>query len=235
MRRFLRTVPLVAAGALLLAQGALAAAPVLSLVTVGKDRHPAVQFSAPKADSVTIYFATKPDRATDGSFLRENIDTMDFLTTDEVQAGRWTYERQLDPGTYYVMLNVSPDFDVCYVFGSGTYDPSCADGYSNLVQLTVPTPPIRYTASVSVLRYAGTAALVLKASPLGVTLPYRVCYRNKAKRTACVTGSLRGYSWDSLATDSVSVGVRNLPLTTTFTWYVGAKAVASKRVRVPRS
>lgn len=44
-------------------------------------------FSAPGADSATIYLATEPDRATDGGFLQENIKDLDFLTTDEIQGG----------------------------------------------------------------------------------------------------------------------------------------------------
>lgn len=221
--------------ALAFAGSALANPPVLSSVTVSPDRHPSAQFSAPKADSVTVYFASKPDRATDGSFLSENVVTTDYLTTDEIQAGHWTYEDQLDPGTYFVMLNARPNFDACYIFDSGNYDPSCANGYSNVVQLTVPTPPIRYSASVSVLRYIGEADLNLKATPMGVKQAYRVCYANKAKRRVCLSGTLDGYSWGSAATDEISVSTRTLAPITTFTWYVGATAVATKRVRVPRS
>lgn len=42
----------------------LAQPPVLSSVTVSAERHPSAGFSAPKASDVTIYIASKPDRAT---------------------------------------------------------------------------------------------------------------------------------------------------------------------------
>ena len=158
-------------------------------MTVSADRHPSAPFAAPKADDVEIYFASKSDRASDGSFFQENIVALDILTTDEIQAGSWTYSNQLDPGTYYVMIHASPNFDLCYVDSTGTYDPSCADGYSNVVKLTVPVPPIRYRARVSVLRYAREAFLTLKATPLGVNKAYRVCYRDSAKKKRCVRGS----------------------------------------------
>lgn len=220
------------AAALVFVSSASAQPPVLSSVTVSADRHPSAQFSAPKASDATIYFASKPDRGTDGAFYSENIVAVDFLTTDAIQAGSWTYSDQLDPGTYYVMLNADPDFDLCYDSNTGTYDPSCADGYSNVVMLTVPTPQIRYTAGVTVYRYSKEANLRLKATPLGVKQHYRVCYVTKAKRKRCVSGTLDGYSWDSPGTDYLSVSTRKLATRTTFTWYVGSRAVAKKRVKV---
>jgi hypothetical protein len=222
----------VIAVSLVLAGDSLASLPVLSSVTVSADRHPSATFAAPKADDVTIYFASKADRASDGSFFQENIVASDFLTTSEIQAGTWTYSDQLDPGTYYTMVNASPNFDLCYIPSSGTYDPSCADGYSNVVTLTVPVPRIRYSARVSVLRYVRVAYLGLKATPFGIAKPYRVCYRDRAKKKRCVRGKLDGYSWDSAASDEVSLRTSKLPAWTTFTWYVGSRAVAKKRVRV---
>jgi hypothetical protein len=114
----------------------------------------------------------------------------------------------------------------------GDADDTGADGYSNIVKLTVPVPPIRYRARVSVLRYVREAFLTLQATPLGVSKPYRVCYRDSAKKKHCVRGNLGGYSWDSSASDEVSVRTRKLPAWTTFTWYVGSRSVAKKRVRV---
>jgi hypothetical protein len=79
--------------------GALAQPPILSSVTVSADRHPSAHFSTPKASDVTIYFASKPDRGTDGSFFQENIVALDFLTTSEIQTGSWTgSDQRLDPG-----------------------------------------------------------------------------------------------------------------------------------------
>gem|GEM_PF-2947805 len=233
VRRLLAFLPFVAA--LVFAGSALASPPVLSSVTVSADRHPSALFSAPRADDVEIYFASKPDQGTDGSFYDENVVTQDDLTNDEIQAGRWTYEDQLDPGTYYVMLHASPSFDACYVDSTGGYDPSCADGYSNIVKLRVPVPPIRYTASASVLRYIGEVNLNVKATPLGVDQAYRVCYLNAAKKKRCVSGTLDGYSWDASGTDELTVSTKSLAPTTTFTWYVGSRAVATKRVKTPHS
>lgn len=229
MRCVLALVALVLA--LAIAESASAQPPVLSSVTVSSDRHPSARFSAPKAGDATIYFASKPDRGSDGSFFQENIADVDFLTSDEIQSGSWVSSDQLDPGTYYVMLNADPDFDQCWDDNTGTYDPSCADGYSSVVTLTVPVPHIRYTASVSVLRFLKEADLQLKATPLGVNQHYRVCYPTRAKKR-CVSGTLDGFSWDSAGSDELSVSTRKLSAQTTFTWYVGSKAVAKKRVRV---
>jgi hypothetical protein len=216
--------------ALAFASSALAVPPTLS--TVGhQDRHPAATFSAPRADSVAIYLASKPDRATDGSFLQENIESVDLLTDSEIQSGRWVSERQIDPGTYWVMLRASPDFGSCYISGGG-YDPACAQGYSELATLVVPKPAVRYRASVMAFRFSGTASLQLVATPLGEDLPYRVCYRLKTKKTRCLAGKVDGYSWDASATDTLTVTTRNLPVFTTFAWYVQGKQVASKRIRV---
>ena len=137
-----------------LALGAVALGVPPTLTSVGaQDRHPTATFSAPRADFATIYLATKPDRATDGSFLSENIETLDILADAEIQAGRWLDDSQVDPGTYYVMMRASPDFDACYRDDLGGYDPACADGYSPVAPLTVPRPVSRYIASASVLRY----------------------------------------------------------------------------------
>jgi hypothetical protein len=66
--------------------GALAVPPTLRAVGQ-ENRHPTASFSAPRADTGTIYIATKPDRATDGSFLDENVKTLDSLTDSELQGG----------------------------------------------------------------------------------------------------------------------------------------------------
>jgi hypothetical protein len=124
--------------ALALIGSASAAAPTLKSVTV-VNRHPSATFSAPKAAAATMYVATKPDRAADGSFVAENVVTADELTGPEIRSGTWTSKSQVHPGTYYVMLSATPDFHACYVYGrSGQYRPSCADGYSNVMPLTVP-------------------------------------------------------------------------------------------------
>ncbi len=120
----------------------------------------------------------------------------------------------------------------CYISGTGTFDPACADGFSNVLTLVVPKPAIRYAAQVTVYRYLGQVSLRLTATPLGERLPYRVCYRLKSRAARCLAGVLDGYSWNASADDTLTVTKRNLASITTFTWYVGAQKVSSKRVRV---
>jgi hypothetical protein len=183
-----------------------------------------------KADDLSIRFSTKPDRATDGSFLSENSAGGDFVTDSELQSGRWMYESQLDPGTYWVMLHTSPDFDACYISG-GSYDPSCANGYSEIAKLTIPEPAVRYTVTSYSWRFSRKVDVTLRASPLGVDRAYRVCYRTASKVRRCLNGRLDGYRWDSAATDELSVNTRPLGPRTLFQWYVGSKLVAQKTVR----
>jgi hypothetical protein len=212
---------------------ALAVPPFVGAVSQ-QDRHPSASFSVPRADFATIYLATKPDRATDGSFLQENIKTADLLTDSEIQSGRWSDENQIDPGNYWVMLWASPDFNACYISAPGpaTFDPACADGFSNVLTLVVPKPAVRYAARVTTYRYLPEVSLRLIARPLGERVPYRVCYRMKNGAARCVSGALDGYDWNSSADDTLSVSTRNLPRITTFTWYVSGRKVVSKRVRV---
>ena len=212
-----------------------------TLRTVGQqDRHPVAIFDAPHADDATIFLATQPDRATDGRFLDENIKALDFLTDSEIQTGRWVGESQLDPGNYWVMLLASPDFNSCYIIDTGEYDPACANGFSNVVTLTIQEPAIRYRASVTVYRYLGQASLRLIATPLGEKRPYRVCYRLSSGRRRCLIRSLAGYDWNSSAEGRLTISTRSLPRFATFSWYVGGfptglgpvKLVATKRVRI---
>lgn len=220
-----------ALAALAVPSAALAVPPTLGAVSQ-QDRHPSASFSAPRADFASIYLATKPDRATDGSFLQENIKELDSLTDSEIQSGRWVDENQIDPGTYWVILRVSPDFGACYLYDSGGFDPTCADGFSNVLTLTVPKPAIRYSARVRAYRYLREASLELTATPLGERLPYRACYRPRNRSSRCLNGALDGYSWNASADDSLTVSTRNLPNIATFTWYVGGSKVAARRVRV---
>lgn len=227
---FVRKLPLATVIVLVLAAPASAVAPTLSVSAA--DRRPQATFSTPFADSATIYFASKPDRATDGQFFTENVETLDSVTDDELAAGRWVSESRLDPGRYYVMLRASPDFDRCYLFDSGGYDPACADGYSNVATLTVPKPVSRYTASAQVLRFVGVVHASLRATQLGEKRAYRVCYLSTARKQRCTGGTLTGYSWDAAASDTLSLSTRFMPTLTTLTWWVGARKVATKAVRV---
>jgi hypothetical protein len=45
---------------------------------------------------------------------------------------------------------------------------------------------------------------------------------------------LDGYDWNSSASDTLTVTTRGLPLRTTFSWFVGGKRVALKRVLIRR-
>ena len=54
-----------------------------------------------------MYLASSPERGTDGRFLQENVKETDFLTDDEIQRGAWLDSDQVDPGTYYVMLEAT--------------------------------------------------------------------------------------------------------------------------------
>ena len=174
----------------------------------------------PGADTATIYFATKPDRATDGSFLQENIEQMDFLTSSEIQSGSWSDDSQLDPGRYYVMLNAT-DWDC---FG----EPACLNGYSSISTLDVPKPTPTYRGSVDVLHYVHVAYLTLRVQPIGERLPYKVCWSLKNKKRRCVSGGVSGYSWDSSAEGMLSVRLRGMGRRTTFAWYVNGSRVAVK-------
>src|SRR5262249_29390887 len=77
-----------------------------TLLSAGQQgRHPTATFAMPGATLATISIATSSDRATDGDFLQENVEDFELLTADEMQSGHWLSARQLDPGTYYAMVN----------------------------------------------------------------------------------------------------------------------------------
>ena len=234
MRR--KAATLSALGAFLVAGTALAAAPVIT--TVGqRNRHPIVAFTAPRAGTVIVYVARTPDRATDGNFLVENVVDSDHLTESEIAVGSWLYERQLNPGRYFVILrawpsdacesNPPPDYEL-------TIDPDCADGFSNMVTVTVPKPRQTYRLRVEQSRYASSIGITLTVSPLGERLPYRLCWKGKGRRSLCVRSTVEGYDWNRAASDFISVSKRLLPTRARFEWYVRGRRVASKIVRVGR-
>jgi hypothetical protein len=202
-----------------------AAPPTLSSID-SDNRHPVATFAAPGADSVTLYFASSPERSTDGSFLQENIVDLDFLTTDEIQGGYWYGGSQLDPGTYYVLLNAScPSYE----------NPNCTEGFSTLATLTVPKPPMVFQGKVTAYRYLTSVDLSLTVTPLGEALPYRVCWTKANRRRKCVRGTVDGYSWNSSGQDTLDVRKRGMRKVTRFSWYVGGRRVATKRVRIKRA
>jgi hypothetical protein len=130
------------------------------------------------------------------------------------------------------MLNASPDFASCYL-DSGGYDPACADGFSEPLPLTVPKPKTRYSTSVTKYRFLESMDLRLVARPLGERRKYKLCYATKRVARKCLTGTLNGYDWNASARDTLSVRTPALKRTTTFTWLVDGRKVASKHVRVP--
>jgi hypothetical protein len=205
---------------------AQAAAPALFSVDQ-RDRHSTGTFSTPDADSVTVYIATKPDQGSDGRFLSENMTDSIFLTDDEIAAGSWLGSDQLDPGSYYVMLNAY-DYD-CYD------DPACLDGFSSVLPLTVPKPAQKFTRKVT--RPFQTLYLKLTIAPLGDPQPYRLCWLKANRQSKCLRSTVDGYDWNGAASDEISIGVRAqraMLSRTTFSWYVAGKRVASKRVRIRR-
>lgn len=234
MRLFVsRSWPFVVVFALLAgwAGPANAVAPTLTSVSV-EGRRPAATFSAPRAGFVTVYVASGPDRATNGRFLDENVKDVASLTSSEIQSGAWASPSRLDPGGYSVMLDASADFGSCYLFDIGALDPACADGFSEVLSLSVPKPKVRFTTSATVYASLDEVDVRLHARPLGERTPYRVCYRNVSRERRCLNGVLEGFSWDYPANDTLSVRRSHLPRVTTFTWHVRSKQVASRRVRV---
>ena len=207
--------------------GAADAAPPALLTVAHQNRHATATFSAPGADLATIYVASKPDVASGGGFLQENIKRIEFLTADELQRGAWLDGEQLDPGLYYVMLRAS-DFEC-------PRNPNCSQGFSNMLPLQVPKPRPTYRAGVlAVSRYSGVIYLRLTVSPLGERLPYRVCWRLKNERRTCLSRTLVGYSWNRSVEDTPRIRMRGMGSRTRFVWYVRGRRVAARTVNTAR-
>lgn len=226
--------PLLVLGALVVANSAIAAPPRITSVA-SEDRHPVVRFSAPRADYVTVDVAKSPARATDGSFLSENIADSDFLTDSEARAGVWKDDSQLDPGTYYVLLKASAESS-CVSFPPPNYDevvnPACANGWSEMATLVVPRPSQRWRATGQRYTYLKQIEFTTTLTPAGDNVPYRICWRTKAKKSRCLSGTVEGYDWNSAASDTLSIRTVGLATRTTFTWYIRGQKVGSWRVRV---
>jgi len=198
-----------------------------TLLTVSqRNRHPSATFSMPGSDEATIYFASKPGRASDGGFLRKNIKELDLLGTVEIRRGWWSFEEQLDPGTYYVMMQAI-DYDCIG-------QPGCIGGYSNMLTLAVPKPSQTYRGSVEVLHDVHIVSLTLHVTALGEKLPYKVCWQLANEKRRCVSGTVAGYSWNSSADNQLGVRLRGMKARTKFTWYVRGQAVVSKTANTVR-
>jgi hypothetical protein len=203
------------------------ATPPALLSTGHNGLHPTASFAAPGATDVTLYLSTRPDRATDGSFLTENSAGIDFLTGDEIAGGAWMDADTLAPGTYYVMLRASQTG--CYASDGQV----CMEGYSNVLPLTIAKPTQRYRATI---KGGYIASFELKITPLGESVPYKLCWTRRQGRK-CERSTVNGYDWTRPASDTIYLTLSDLKLPrrqtrTTFTWQVGGKRVASKRVRV---
>ena len=96
----------------------------------------------------------------------------------------------------------------------------------------MPKPKTRYSTSAQKFPFIKTVALRIVAKPLGERRTYKLCYPTRRGGRKCVSDVLRGYDWDSSAQDTRSVRTSGLKPTTTFTWSVSGRKVASRRVRV---
>jgi hypothetical protein len=201
-------------GVILTAALALGAAPAYAaplLINVGQqDRHPTASLTGAE----TIYMATSPERASDGKFLEENITDLDLLTDAEIASGQWLYERQLDPGVYWL---VATDYET----------------YSEPMALEIPKPKQRYRVKVS---HGFIASFEFIVTPLGEDLPYRVCWpRGKGRK--CLRETVGGYDWNDAASDIVyltasDVGLSERRRKTKLTWWANGTRVVSKTVRL---
>ena len=101
-----------------------------------------------------------------------------------------------------------------------------------MATLVVPRPAVKYAVGATRETFTNTVSLRISATPLGEKLPYQVCFLTKARKRLCLRDTLAGYDWDSAARESLTVKTRNLATLTTFTWFVGGRAVGFKRIRV---
>jgi hypothetical protein len=122
-------------------------------------------------------------------------------------------------------------YNFCYL-PSGDVNGACADGFSQPLPLRVPKPKTRYSTSAQKVPFIKTVALRIVAKPLGERRKYKLCYPTRRGGRKCASDVLRGYDWDSSAQDTRSVRTSGLKPTTTFTWSVSGRTVASRRVRV---
>jgi hypothetical protein len=68
----------------------------------------------------------------------------------------------------------------------------------------------------AVAALSGVVYLTVTANPLGVKVPYQVCWKqptgkNKTLKKRCVKGTLNGYSWSTDASDMLSINTGAWP------------------------
>lgn len=198
-----------------------------SLLFVDHDGlHPTALFAARGADDVTVHIASSPDRATDGRFLAENSVRTDYLTSGEIASGKWMDADNLEPGTYFVMLQADT-----YSCPEGT---DCIDGYSKVLELTILEPEQTFTASK---RGGEIGSFTLTITPAGEPVPYKLCWTRGAKGRKCKRGVVEGSSWTRAASDTLYLSADDLKLpgrlrTSTLRWYVAGERVATKKIRL---
>jgi hypothetical protein len=108
------------------------------------------------------------------------------------------------------------------------------------VPLTIPTPKTTYTVKTLLLKNIGIVYLTLTAKPLGVKVPYQVCWKQptgkkKTLTKRCVKATLSGYSWSADASDLRRISTKGLARRTKFTWYTRGstpKVLLSKTITV---
>jgi hypothetical protein len=222
----------IAAAAAVLPVAQAAAAPPTVFGAGSVNRHPELTFSAQSAFLGTVQIATRPDRATDGGFLVENIDTLDVLTDLELATGFWSSETQIKPGTYWAMLKAAADPTVCFDSITGLFNPACADGYSEPVWFVVPKPSVRWLTSANANRFLHFVDLRLVGRPLGERVGYRVCWRTARGVRRCRASLIFGSDWNSQASDTLLISTRGMSRLTVFRWYVRDRQVAARRVVV---
>lgn len=224
-------VGLVVAG--VLAASASAVPP--KLLSVGQqNRYPTATYSSPRSWLGDMWFSSSPARNPDGSFVAQGF-LMDMGIYDEnLTSGVWKGDKQLNPGTYWAILQVTPAND-CYD-DLLNLDPSCSAGYSNALQVVIPAPKPKYSVEPAFgLEGPHTLTLFLDASPVFDDITYRVCWtRVHPTKRRCLTHVLHGDPDQTDARDAVNVDGRTLGKFTKFTWSVEGKVVLSRRLRTNR-
>jgi hypothetical protein len=132
------------------------------------------------------------------------------------------------------MLRAEPE-SLCISYPPPDYrrvvDPVCADGFSNIVVVTIPKPVVRYRVGYSRGLIGG---FTIRASSSGEAIPYRLCSRDLAKRR-CVRGAIEALGWDSANSDTIYLTAFDFRKSvyckrgrrTTVTWYVRGRRVGS--------
>lgn len=122
-------------GMLTFASAAVARAPRLCVATVDHRGHPAIRFLAWGAGGVVVYIFKRPAGSPAVSDPRHLV-VRQALTRTQIKSGKWVGQHALEPGRYSIRIIARFDFTFCQ--DTAAYpDPSCANGPSNVLPLTV--------------------------------------------------------------------------------------------------